>query len=586
MDSGRPLGDSPLFGLLPPRLQDELVAAGVPVQVPAQEWLFREGDPGDRLYAIVSGRVRVVADREGDARILTTLGPGAVIGELAVLTGASRSASVQAVRDTALLEIDGQAFADLLQRDPQLGAGLARALAERLQSGGSTEPSQAPVSVVTVVCATRGREEHLWSALCAAFDEMGRAAVVSGQPSEWTNLESWGARLGDLEHDHEHVVLRADLESSEWTGFCLRQADRVVVVASGDARPALALPSGVDVVFLGVPSPDDVAAWTVPTSARAHHVVPPDARLDAAAGRIARRVTGRSLGLVLSGGGARAFAHMGVLEVFAGEGIVPDRIGGTSMGAFVGALTALGWDPATMVQVCDTELARRAPFSDYTFPRYALIRARRAASLLRRLFGDTAVEQLEVPLFTVSADLVSSQMVVHRTGPLFEAVGASMAIPGLAPPLARHRSLLVDGGVLNNLPIDVMVESERGPVVAVDVMRRLDVTDETDLAEVLPTILETLSRATVLGSVSRAESNRPLCDVLIAPDVQSVPLRGFRRLHEAVDAGRRAAEDALAAGAKETIERGLRGEVGPRTASRSADGSRVDERVSSPAAMR
>lgn len=228
------------------------------------------------------------------------------------------------------------------------------------------------------------------------------------------------------------MVLRADLENSDWTSFCLRQADRVLVVARGPL-PELAMPPDAQLVFLGTPTPDDVDSWTRRTKASAHHVVPPDAELGDAALRIVRRLTGRSLGLVLSGGGARAFAHIGVLDVLREEGIVVDRVGGCSMGAFVAAMVAFGWTPDRMLETCHDELARRAPFSDYTFPRHALIRARRAASMLSRLFGETVVEQLPLPLFTVSADLVSSGMVVHRTGLVFEAVGASMAIPGLAP---------------------------------------------------------------------------------------------------------------------------------------------------------
>jgi predicted acylesterase/phospholipase RssA len=208
-----------------------------------------------------------------------------------------------------------------------------------------------------------------------------------------------------------------------------------------------------------------------------------------------------------------------------------------------------------MLSTCQDELARRAPFNDYTFPRHALIRARRAASMLQRVFGDVALEQLARPLYTVSADLVSSRMVVHRTGSVVIAVGASMAIPGLAPPVPREAELLVDGGVLNNLPIDVMAEDEPGPVIGVDVMRRIEAGDlDASRIALLPTILETLSRATVLGSVGRAEANRELADLLITPDVQDIALRDFRQLRRAVDAGRRAAEEALAAGGREALE--------------------------------
>ena len=145
-------------------------------------------------------------------------------------------------------------------------------------------------------------------------------------------------------------------------------------------------------------------------------------------------------------------------------------------------------------------------------------------------------------------------MVVHRDGLLVEAVGSSMAIPGLAPPVSRGAQLLIDGGILNNLPIDLMVADEPGPVVAVDVMRRISIDQlKADSRSPMPTILETLSRATVLGSVERAEANRGLAQVVIIPEVQDVALRDFRHLQRAVDAGRRAAEDALAGGAKHDL---------------------------------
>jgi len=549
-----PLGDSPLFGLLPARLQDELVAAGQPVRVSARESLFHAGDAGDCLYLVVSGRMRVVAERDGETVVLNTLGQGAVIGELAILTGARRSASVQAVRDTELLEIDGERFEELLARDAELGAGLARALAERIQRGGTLEPSEAPTRIVTMTAVPGVDTERLWEELGSAFSELGEAVAHAHPAAEWREPDAWGRALAELERAHDYVLLRAGLDGSDWSSFCLRQADRVVIAAAGGPIAGLAPPAGCDLVFLRTPSIEDVAAWTS-ARPRAHYVVTSEDALPDATRRLSRRLTGQSLGIVLSGGGARALAHIGVLQVFAEEKIVIDRFGGCSMGAFVGAMAALGWPPEVMVETCRQELSRRAPFNDYTFPRHALMRARRIASKLRRIFGEATLEQLACPFFTVSADLVASRMVVHRTGSIIEAVGSSMAIPGLAPPVLRRSELLVDGGVLNNLPIDVMVGAESGPVVAVDVMRRLESDDpDTNPQALLPTILETLSRATVLGSVERAEANRDLADLLITPDVQDISLRGFKHLDRAVDAGRRAAEDALAAGGKEVLK--------------------------------
>jgi predicted acylesterase/phospholipase RssA len=163
--------------------------------------------------------------------------------------------------------------------------------------------------------------------------------------------------------------------------------------------------------------------------------------------------------------------------------------------------------------------------------------------MLDRQFGDMTIEELAKPLFTVSADLVSSSLVIHRRGSVIEAVGASMSIPGLVPPLPRGGRLLVDGGVLNNLPVDAMADTEEGPILAVDVVRRLETSSENDVP--LPSIMETMSRATVLGSVERAERNRELALLVIAPEVQDIPLRDFRALDRAIEAGREAARRTL-----------------------------------------
>jgi predicted acylesterase/phospholipase RssA len=556
----RPLGASALLRALSPRLQEELLAAAESRRLPAQEWLFREGEPGDRLYVVRAGRLRVVADHEERSRVLRLLGPGAVLGELAVLTGAPRSASVQAVRDAELLEIDGGRFQDLLQQSPELGAALATALADHIQRGASIEAAEAPTAVVAIAAVEGAPGDRAWDELSRAFGALGDTVTLDSRDTSDAEAWDWGRHVAELERHHEHVLLKAELDGSEWSRFCLRQADRVVVLTPAAAPPPAAeVPDGCDVLFLEPPSTEDVAAWFAGGGVRAHHVLPVDTELPAAAGRVARRLTGQSLGLVLSGGGARTFAHIGVLEVLEAEGLEVDRLGGCSMGAFIGAMAALGWRSETMVEVCRRELAQRAPFSDYTIPRHSLIRARRAASMLKRLFGELALEQLARPLYTVSADLLSSRMVIHRTGSIVDTVGASMAIPGLAPPVSRQSQLLVDGGVLNNLPVDVMVADEPGPIVAVDVMRRLDAAGvDLEQGPLLPTIVETLSRATVLGSVERAESNRALAHVLVAPEVHDVSLRGFRNLDRVVEAGRRAAEQALADGGREALEEARR----------------------------
>jgi NTE family protein len=547
MSASVPLADAALFGTLPERVREELLEAAEPMRIAAQEWLFREGDPADRLYFVVSGRLRVGIERDGGLQVVRLLGPGSAIGELAILTGSRRSASVRAVRDSELLELDGKRFLELLARDQDLGGALLSSLARQLQqSGGLTEPD-APPTVFTLAPVPGTEARPLWDALCRAFTALGTTAVV-----EEPDTDDWGRELAALEAGHDHVLLLAPEGNGAWAEFCLRQADRSVLAATGPPPAALQVPEGCDVAFLSSAAARSLSDWRDAVRPRTHHVVSDGDEQGAA--RVARRLTGRSLGLVLSGGGARAYAHIGVIEVLAGEGIEIDRIGGTSMGAFIGAMVAMGMEPAQMVETVRREVAQRHAFSDYTVPRHALIRARRAETMFRRVLGELTVEELPRPLFTISADLLTGAMVVHDEGLVWEAVGASMAVPGLAPPLARGSTLLIDGGILNNLPIDVMAAREPGPVVAVDVMHKIAPPDgDGSAATALPTILEVLSRATVLASIQRADANRGLARVVISPDVHDLSLRDFRRIEPAVDAGRRAAEEALAAGLKDQL---------------------------------
>jgi len=259
---------------------------------------------------------------------------------------------------------------------------------------------------------------------------------------------------------------------------------------------------------------------------------------------------------VLSGGGARGYAHIGVIAALAEAGFEVDRLGGCSMGAYIAAMSALGLDTDQIHDRCHDELVRRTPFNDWTLPRVALIRSRKAARMLERVFGDLQVEELPRPLFTVSADLVSSQAVVHRRGSLVDAVGTSMSIPGLVPPVSRGGRLLVDGGVLNNLPVDLMHDIPEGPIVAVDVVRRLE--SQPGEAVRIPSIMETLSRATVLGSVERAERNRGLATLTISPEVQDIGLREFRALDRAIAAGYAAGTAALSDGGADLLREALR----------------------------
>ena len=381
--------------------------------------LIRQGDPPGSAFAVRTGRLEVLVDDT----VVRELGPGQVLGELALLTGEQRSATVRARRDTTLVEIPRAALEDVLATDPSAARFVLGQVAERLRTaggGGAAPPPPERVSVVAVV----GVGPAVSAAEVAAVGE-----VLGRRLREHLRVAAPGEvgpdGLARAERDHDRVLLvaasSADGPDAAWREFCLRQADAVVLVANaGDAVPATG-PSPAparrpDLVLLGAaPTPDQRVAWVAVTDAWQLTLVTGD--LATGLRPVADRLAGRSLGLALAGGGARAFAHVGVLAELEEAGLHVDRVTGTSIGAVIAGLHATGIDAATLEEICYAEFVRRRPFGDYRLSSRSLARGRRMQAGMERHYGaDTVLEGLPRQLSVVSVDLVSRTRQVHRRG--------------------------------------------------------------------------------------------------------------------------------------------------------------------------
>ncbi len=262
--------------------------------------------------------------------------------------------------------------------------------------------------------------------------------------------------------------------------------------------------------------------------------------------------------MVLSGGGARAFAHIGVLETLQSAGVVVDRVGGVSMGAFIGGLLACGHGSDAIDAYCYEEWVRRNPMNDYTLPRNSLIKGEKARAMLERVYGDVRIEELDRAFYSASVDLRRSSLVIERDGPLFLAVGSSMAMPLIVPPQLRAERLLIDGSLLDNLPLAPMTFTGEGPVLAVDIKGGMTRgrPDSAGPAESndrsaherrarLPSLTATMYRIALLSSANTAEAARLHADFTVEVRVPTVGLFEFHQIDEARAAGRRAAAEAL-----------------------------------------
>ncbi len=545
------------------------------VALPGGATLFRQGDPGDALYVILTGRVRVLVDSDdGTPRAVAEIGRGESVGEMALLTGEPRSATIVAIRDTQLLKLSRRAFERIVERSPRVMLVVTRRLVHRLQQmnrdGGRAKRI---ISTIAVMPAGAGVELPAFIAeFAAALGAPGTVALVTRERAERDggrddgSLAAW---LDRLEREFRYVVYAADPADAAWNARCARQADRVLLVGRGgrdsgvgDGPMADAMRQGTArrelvLVYRAGESPADSAGKIEACGAAAHHHLREGSAGDLH--RLVRLLTGRGVGLVLGGGGARGFAHIGVIEALRDAGVPIDAIGGTSMGAVIAAQHASGIDPASLRALNREHWAKRNPLKDKTLPVVALLAGHRLERMIERMFGDRRIEDLWTRYFCVSADLTHAQMRVHERGALGRAVRASMSLPGIAIPVYDNGSMLVDGGLLNNLPADVMHEV-CGRVIAVDVSPAKDLAISAPYppaasgwrllwgrgASKLPGIGAILMRSVLLGSTRHQQATASAVDLYLHPPLEGYGMFEWAAVDAIADAGRAFARDALA----------------------------------------
>ncbi len=539
------LAAAPLLSRLPDAARDRLEAGATPVDLAAGSYLFHEGDAASDMYVVKAGRLEV----ETGGRTVRELGAGAVLGELALLTGGQRSASVRARRDSRLLRVSQEHFRSAVGDDASALTALSGVLAEQLADGSVDSGAAAPQPRLVAVVA--GAPDAPVDAVADHLASSLRRTLRVATPGR---IGPDGLERAEAENDR--VVLVADGTDEEWWQRCVRQADQLVLVAPWTARAPEGPPLGradADLVLVGARPPrDQVRAWAGAVQPWQVVTVDPD---DLAAGLrpLARRLAGRSVGIVLAGGGARAMTHIGVLAELEEAGVPVDRVAGSSLGSIVAALWASGHSADQIHEVCYSEFVRGNPFGDYTVPTVALSKGRRAEAALRRWLGDTWIEEMPRIFRASSTDLQSRAAVDLRTGPVVEAVMASIALPVLFAPRRSGRALLADGGILDNLPVRLLTERDEGPVVAVNIGMGGTPSQRTDgpgatAAERpvrIPSLGETLIRTLFIGSGGAVEAAHGAGAVVVTPSTAGVGLLEFHQLDRMVESGRAAGRTLL-----------------------------------------
>jgi NTE family protein len=249
------------------------------------------------------------------------------------------------------------------------------------------------------------------------------------------------------------------------------------------------------------------------------------------------------VGLVLSGGGARGFAHLGVIRALREARVPIDFVGGSSIGSIIAAGVAMGWSDEEMRTRYRRSFVDTNPVNDYTFPFVALTRGRKVSRLLQREYGEVLIEDLRQPFFCVSANLTTGRALEHRDGRLADALRASVAIPGVMPPMYRGDDVLVDGAAINNLPVDIMQSHTPGLVIGSDVGADRFVLGRGGKRRI--NIIQILMHSGMVNNASSVAAQRELADVLLKPPLANVDLLNWHAFDRAIETGYDYAKQAL-----------------------------------------
>ena len=252
----------------------------------------------------------------------------------------------------------------------------------------------------------------------------------------------------------------------------------------------------------------------------------------------------RKVGLALGGGAARGLAHIGVLEVLEKEGIPIDMIAGTSAGAVVGALYAQGKDTEQLKDLATGMSWRRlAPLVDLALPKTGFIGGRRIKKLLKLIIGDISFADLRIPLACVAADIMSGEEVVIDQGSVLEAVRASISIPVIFTVVKWKGRHLVDGGLVNPVPVSVLKRMGADVIIAVNVIP--DPAERVQQGEKLGklNIISVIMQSIYISSYLLVESCLKEADIVIEPRVVQIGPVDFHRTQECILQGEWAAQD-------------------------------------------
>jgi NTE family protein len=264
----------------------------------------------------------------------------------------------------------------------------------------------------------------------------------------------------------------------------------------------------------------------------------------------------KKIGIALGGGAARGFAHIGVLEILDKENIPVDMMAGTSAGAVVGALYAQGISAAQIKKmVLEMDGFKRFQLVDISLPKTGFLAGKKITELLKSFIGDVEFSDLDIPFACTATDIMTGEEIIINNGPVLDAVRASISVPIIFAAVKYKERFLVDGGLMDQVPVDVIKDMGPDITIGVNVTPRIsntrkrlyidDVTPYKQQIEKEPNMYTIMMNYMSIVNTKAAEASLKRADIIIEPRLSGISFTDFRKAEQCILEGEFAGIDAL-----------------------------------------
>lgn len=566
------LKSSRVFSSLDEHTSKRLLAKFNRIELKQGETLFYQGDPSDSIFLLVSGKLSAeLTTAAGETRVVGHIGPGETVGEGGALTGDMRSLTVKALKDATLLRLPAKDFVEICHHYPAIMFATIHPIITRsksiiqMLSAEKTNkhilliPANSDFSIDKFVEKLSNLAEHFPSILIVSDFH----ADFSDKNAEHNVIKEKIAKLSHSKKPSHRILYILSSHDTPLAKLAFKKADMVYVVGHSRTTPKidrhildkiesrrLHFKSDPELVILhpeNSAAPQNTAAWLAITHFGLHHHIRLDVSKDFQ--RLLRFMRGKATGIVFSGGGTRGWSHLGAIKALQEAKIPIDMLGGVSGGAIVAGCYAMSTNFEEAYEnfyKIVVGSAHSVSWQSLTWPTISVFNGKSFTESLMKIFANQMIEDLWLPYFCLSTNLANGNEAVHRHGILWEKIRASAAIPGLIPPMLLDGEIHLDGGLLNNLPVDVMRQfvGSKGRIIAVELNSFAPDYHMYDFPPILtftdlllnklgfigkksyhfPRFVDTFLRGLFVGSTLKAKQNSMAANIFISLDTRKFRL--------------------------------------------------------------